>query len=77
MPTVYLPKTIQSHSIEWDVADDMSGWVAWLPDEVGVAVSTYSCSKYEYVDTPLGELKVKQTRGGRKWIGVNCNGHSM
>ena len=74
MGNVYLQQKLQGKFLEWDVADDMSGWVAWLPDGVKTEKLNFN-GEYEYVDGVKTEYQVHKTSDGRRWIKTNHDGN--
>ena len=77
MATIELQKTIQGKKLEWETADDMSGWVAWLPEGVETeTVSVVTGADYEFVTTRGGEFQVMKANG-RKWIKTRIDGERV
>lgn len=74
MTKVYLQKALQGKKLEWDAADDMSGWVAWLPEEIATESSDYGGGYYEFVEGEYTSFTVHKTKTGRKWIKTDHDG---
>lgn len=75
--TIELQKTVQGKKLEWETADDMSGWVAWLPEGVETETVTDAAGDdYEFISTRGGEFSIK-TAGGKKWIKTGINGEHV
>lgn len=76
--TVNLQQTLQGKKLEWETADDMSGWVAWLPDGVETETVTDAAGdEHEFIETRGREFHVKSSPDGRKWIMTGINGDAV